>query len=216
LREVIRNMYVSPEAWKKAVKERMDQLNLDEWQAIEDEVAPRPGYRETSAEGEGVGSRQRPEPPEFSTLPSAVGSRKLATFSAGERTPEFGRTTPAFEIDGDLEPEDWQNEEEELGPGRRTSLIGSLMDGRCWTFPRWPTWEQDSDDEDTIFATTNEVKGYIAGRAVPVNPMDLPWKMQHINDARGAIVSLTWKKPVPFDNGRTQRTIWFTENTYGS
>ena len=124
--------------------------------------------------------------------------------------------TPAFEIDGDLEPEDWQNEEEELGPGRRTPLIGSLMDGRCWTFPRWPTWEQDSDDEDTIFATTNEVKGYIAGRAVPVKPMDLPWKMQHINDARGAIVSLTWKKPVPFDNGRTQRTIWFTENTYGS
>ena len=71
------------------------------------------------------------------------------------------------------------------------------MDERCWTFPRWPTWEQDSDDEDTIFAITNEVKGYIAGRAVPVNPMDLPWKMQHINDARGAIVSLTWKKASP-------------------
>ena len=35
LRELIKQMFVSPEAWEKMVGEKKTKMNLDEWQALE-------------------------------------------------------------------------------------------------------------------------------------------------------------------------------------
>ena len=40
LRELIRQMYTSPEAWSKLVHDRSKKLNLDEWQELEMELHP--------------------------------------------------------------------------------------------------------------------------------------------------------------------------------
>ena len=40
LRELIRQMYTSPEAWSKLVHDRSKKINLDEWQELERELHP--------------------------------------------------------------------------------------------------------------------------------------------------------------------------------
>ena len=40
LRQMIAQMYVSPEAWEKMCLERAEHLNLDTWNAIEEELHP--------------------------------------------------------------------------------------------------------------------------------------------------------------------------------
>ena len=40
LRDIIRQMYVSPEAWHKAVDAKTKKMNLDNWQAVEMECHP--------------------------------------------------------------------------------------------------------------------------------------------------------------------------------
>ena len=40
LREIIQQMYVSPEAWEHLCAERAKELNLDEWQALEVKLHP--------------------------------------------------------------------------------------------------------------------------------------------------------------------------------
>ena len=71
LREIIKMMFVSPEAWAKLVHERAEKMNLDRWQAIEEELQPAPAWeplpatqpRRGNAEGEGRTVVQRPDPP---------------------------------------------------------------------------------------------------------------------------------------------------------
>ena len=57
LRELIRQMYASPEAWAKMVEKKAQDWNLDEWCALEEEFHPtnaKDSVRKSTGEGEGI------------------------------------------------------------------------------------------------------------------------------------------------------------------
>ena len=165
LREIIRKMFVSPEAWAKMVANKGQKMNLDEWQALEAELHPSQNDDIGNAEGEG---KRKAEglPKIFSTLPTTV-------------TPEFGSRTPGF---GDEKHRLVSEMGESLGPGRLSTWIGGMSDPRATCFPRWPTWEPDAEQEPEMMLA---VKGAKAPETdYPMDPKEIPTRMQHFTVAR--------------------------------
>ena len=75
LRDLIKKMFVSPEAWGKLVKNEADKLNLDEWQQLEYDVHPEQpwipthverDFQKSQAKGEGAWESEdiAPAPPQ--------------------------------------------------------------------------------------------------------------------------------------------------------
>ena len=103
---------------------------------------------------------------------------------------------------------------ESLGPGQLSTWIGGMSDPRATCFPRWPTWEPDAEKEPEMMLA---VKGAKAPETdYPVDPKDIPIRMQHFTDARGAFyVILYWPGDVKFQSGETKKSKWFSAKHYG-
>ena len=89
-----------------------------------------------------------------------------------------------------------------------------MSDPRATCFPRWPTWEPDAEKEPEMMLA---VKGAKAPETdYPVDPKDIPIRMQHFTDARGAFyVILYWPGDVKFQSGETKKSKWFSAKHYG-
>ena len=89
-------------------------------------------------------------------------------------------------------------------------MVGALSEQRFWTFPKWQTWEPNLGAEEKIFPLA------IEDRPVPVDPLDLPYKVQeNPTHPQGVTIRVFWKK-VLFSDGTRKATLCFSGHKYGS
>ena len=118
LRELIKQMFVSPEAWEKMVGEEKTRMNLDEWNALEQVHDDNQdlGFKQVTA----VQKTAEGEGPNF---PQTSSSPVCSPLDTGAFTPEFGAQTPTFGDGIDIV--------RDLG-GTQAACCGGTQDPRTW------------------------------------------------------------------------------------
>ena len=125
LRELIRQMFASPEAWGKMVAKKAQRLNLDEWNELEAEWHP----WEKGGQDSGVRKQEKAE---------GEGEKGVQIFSPSSHfnpeqpdSPDWGRKTPNFGTD-----EERMHYAKEFGPGWPTSHMSCPGDPEAEEYPR--------------------------------------------------------------------------------